>query len=87
MLDDPPSLLPRLDIGQVSVLVEDPGQLVDLLTQSEPGQPGPGAVEAASPPMLEEVVDPIAVRAAQVAEELGGEIAVPLGKQVLGRRR
>ncbi len=71
-------------IGQVAVLVQDGGERRHLLVEGEVGQPGAGTVDPALAASLEELVDLLAVGTAQIAEQLGGEIAVALGVQGLG---
>ena len=48
---------------------------------------GQRAGHAPAPPLLEEFVDLTGAGASQVAEQLGGEVAVALGEEGLGRRR
>ena len=75
-----------LRLGQVAVLVEDRGQRGDLLVEGEVRRPGQRAGDPPLAPLLEELVDLARARSAQVAEELGREVAVALRVERLGRR-
>ena len=87
MLGDPPAAVGQpLRVGQVAVLVEDRGERRHLLVEGQVGGAGEGAGDAALAPLFEELVDLGGVRAAQIPEQLGGEVAVALGVEGLGRR-
>ena len=59
-----------------------------LLVEGQVGQRGAAAVgHAPLAALLEQLVDLCAAGPAQIAEQLGGEVAVALGEQGLGRRR
>ena len=88
VLGDPPAaVVEALRLGQVAVLVEDGGQRGDLLVEGEVCRPGQRAGDPPLASLLEELVDLARARSAQVAEELGGEVAVALRIEGLGRRR
>ena len=87
MFDDPPApVIGLLDVSQITVLVEDAGQLADLPVQTQVSQADLGVVQAPLPAQFEQLGDVVAVGSAQVAEQFIGEIAVSLGKELLGRR-
>ena len=85
--DEPAPVLLARGVGQVAVLVEDGGERGHLLVEGEVGQAGEGTVDPPPPPLLEQGVDLRAVGPAEIAEQLGGEIAVALRVERLGRRR
>jgi hypothetical protein len=86
VLGDPPAAVVQpLTVGQVPVLVQDGRQPGHLLIEGPLGHPWPGVGHPPLSALVEELVDRVRVRAAEVAQELGGEVAVSLGEENLGR--
>ena len=84
--DAPAAVVEPLRLGQVAVLVEDGGERGDLLVEGQVRRLRQRAGDAALAALLEELVDLAGARAAEIAEELGREVAVALGVERLGRR-
>src|SRR5579884_2260456 len=82
--DAPGAVVQSLEVGQVSVLVEDAGQLGDLAGEVVAGQPGPGRLGAAPAATLEGVVDELGGSLREVAQQLVGQLAVGRRKQTVG---
>ena len=84
--DAPAAVGQALGLGQVAVLVEDGGQRGDLLVEGQVRRARQRAGDAPPPALLEELVDLGRVRAAEVAQQLGREVAVALRVEGLGGR-
>ncbi len=85
--DAPAAVGEPLGLGQVAVLVEDPGQGSDLVVEGEVGGAGERPGHPPLAPLLEELVHLGRPGAAEVAEELGRQVAVALRVERLGGRR
>ena len=87
MLGDEEPLLVRkdLEVGEVTVFVEDAGQFLDLLLEGLTHEPVAGGVDAALASALEQALDELGVVVRRVAEQFVGEVAVGAGEQGVGR--
>ena len=85
MLGDPPAPVGQLlHVGQVPVLVEDGRERGNLLVEGEVRGAGEGVGHPALTALFEELVHLGAVGTAEVPEQLGREVAVPLGVESFG---
>ncbi len=80
------SIRPRGELGKVTVLVQDRGQLRHPIREGFPGHPLSGLFGPPPAPPLEDTVDECGVRVLDVLEELVRELAVEAREQGLPRR-
>jgi hypothetical protein len=87
VLDDPPGAVVRpLDAGQIAVLVEDAGQLVDPGIERLPGEAFPRPLDPSLAAPIEQPVDHGGLLGLHAVEQLVGQLPVGLREQVLGGR-